>query len=135
MSAFGGTRRDARERILHLLYESDQRGVDPTTVLADQVLPPDDYTTEVLTGIAEHRVDLDARLAARAEGWTLERMPTMDRLILEIGAYELAHRGDVPTAVILNEAIELANQYSTDDSGRFVNGVLAGISSDVRPAG
>lgn len=129
----GGGRRDARERVLHLLYEADQRSVGVEAVLEDQVLEPDAYTAAVLRGIEASRSKLDELIARLAQGWTLDRMPTMDRLVLEIAVFELRERPDVPTAVILNEAVELANQYSTDDSGRFVNGVLAAAATEVRP--
>ena len=128
----GGGRRDARERAVHLLYEADQRSVGVEVILDDQVLPADDYTQELLRGVERGRDELDAMIGRLAHGWTLERMPTMDRLVLEIALYELAEQADVPTPVILNEAVELANQYSTDDSGRFVNGMLAAIAKKVR---
>ena len=128
----GGGRRDARERAIHLLYEADQRDVGVDAVLDDQVLPADDYTAEVLRGVEAKRTDLDATIGRLARGWTLERMPAMDRLVLEVALYELSERPEIPTAVILNEAVELANQYSTDDSGRFVNGLLATAATELR---
>ena len=70
---------------------------------------------------------------AHARNWQLSRMPALDRAILRLGAFELAHRPDVPTAAVINEAVELAKEYSTDDSGRFVNGVLSAVAADVRP--
>jgi N utilization substance protein B len=129
----GGGRRDSRERALHLLYEADQRQIGVDTVIAESVLPPDDYTDAVLRGVEADRGELDERIGRLAEGWTIERMPTMDRLVLELGLYELTRRDDIPTAVVLNEAVELANRYSTDDSGRFVNGVLAAAARELRP--
>jgi len=99
------------------------------------VLAADPYTVDVLQGVEAGRADIDATIRRLAKGWTLERMPTMDRLVLEIGIFELASRDDIPTAVVLNEAVELANQYSTDDSGRFVNGLLATVAKEARPAG
>jgi N utilization substance protein B len=128
----GAGRREARERVIHLLYEADQRSVSVDDVLADQVLEPDPYTVEVLRGIEAVRSELDQALAGLARGWELDRMPHMDRLVLEVGAYELAHRPDVPTAVVLNEAVELANTYGTDESGRFVNGVLSALAETAR---
>lgn len=119
--------------MLHLLYEAEQRGVGVQRVLDDQVLPPDDYTVEILVGVEVERDALDATIGRLAKGWTLDRMPTMDRLVLEIGIFELIFRPDVPTAVVLNEAVELVNQYSTDDSGRFVNGVLAAVAAELPP--
>ena len=129
-----GARREARESALVLLYEADVRGTSPAEVLASQVLGPSPYTVTLIEGVAEHRDELDAVIAAVAQGWTLARMPTIDRNLLRMAAYELLHRPDVPAGVVLSEAVELAGQYSTDDSGRFVNGVLARIAADVRGA-
>ena len=125
-------RSDARERALYLLYEAQAKGIDPAATLDLQVVEPDDLTQSLVRGVSEHAEAIDARIAGRAEGWTLKRMPVLDLNIMRLGAYELAHRPDVPTAVVLNEAVELAKRYSTDDSGRFVNGVLAAIAADVR---
>ena len=83
--------------------------------------------------MAEHRDRLDAAIDERATGWTLARMPVIDLNVLRIGAFELAERPDVPTAVVLDEAVSLVKQFSTDDSGRFVNGVLAALVADFRP--
>ena len=107
MASVGGGRREARERALHLLYEADQREVDVERVLSDQVLEPDPFTRDVIEGVEANRADLDRWIGRLAQGWTIERMPTMDRLVMEIGIYELGHRDDVPTAVVLNEATEL----------------------------
>jgi N utilization substance protein B len=130
----GAGRREARERIVHLLYEADQRGVAVDAVIDDQVLDPDPYTVEVLQGVEAERTTIDELLDRHSKGWPLERMAHMDRLVLEVAAYELGHRPDVPTAVVLNEAVELANTYGTDDSGRFVNGVLSAVADELRPA-
>jgi N utilization substance protein B len=131
----GAGRREARERVIHLLYEADQRGTGVDAVITAQVLDPDPYTVEVLRGVEAERPALDAAIEAQAKDWPLDRMPHMDRLVLEVAAYELGHRPDVPTAVVLNEAVELANTYGTDDSGRFVNGVLGALAERVRPRG
>ena len=72
-------------------------------------------------------------MSDHAHNWDLDRMPALDRALLRLGAFELVHRPDVPTGAVINEAVELASQYSTDDSGRFVNGVLAAIAREVRP--
>ena len=125
-------RHEARERALHLLYEAEAKGVDPTAVLAELPVPPDDFAVELVEGVADGREGLDALIADHAQGWTLERMAAVDRAVLRLGAYELAHRPDVPTAVVLDEAVELAKGYSTADSGRFVNGVLAAVARAVR---
>lgn len=125
-------RSDARERALYLLYEAYSKGITPADALAVQVLEPDALTTLLVVGVGEHVVELDAAIAARAKGWTLVRMPVLDLNILRLGAFELAHRPDVPLAVAIDEAVELAKRFSTDDSGRFVNGVLSALVDDLR---
>lgn len=128
-------RSDARERALYLLYEAEQKGIAPTDVLDAQVVEPDALTRRIVAGVAAHRDGddgLDARIAAKAKGWTLARMPLLDVTVLRIGAFELVHRSDVPVAVIIDEAVELAKRFSTDNSGRFVNGVLSALAGDVR---
>ena len=127
-------RSDARERSLYLLYEAFSKEISPVDALALQVLEPDELTTMLVTGVAEHLHELDASIAARAKGWTLARMPVLDLNVLRLGAFELAHRPDVPVAVVIDEAVELAKRFSTDDSGRFVNGVLSALAADLRPA-
>jgi N utilization substance protein B len=125
-------RSDARERALYLLYEAYSKGIAPADALSVQVLEPDHLTTLLVTGVGEHVEELDAAIAARSKGWTLERMPVLDLNVLRLGAFELAHRPDVPVAVVIDEAVELAKRFSTDDSGRFVNGVLSALVSDLR---
>jgi len=126
-------RSDARERALYLLYEASSKGIAPVDALALQVLEPDPLTTLLVTGVSEHVDELDGAIAARAKGWTLARMPVLDLNVLRLGAYELAYRPDVPVAVAIDEAVELAKRFSTDDSGRFVNGVLSALVADLRP--
>jgi transcription antitermination protein NusB len=125
-------RSDARERALYLLYEAYSKGITPSDALALQVLEPDELTVLLTTGVGEHVEDLDSAIAARAKGWTLARMPVLDLNVLRLGAFELAHRPDVPVAVVIDEAVELAKRFSTDDSGRFVNGVLSALVDDLR---
>jgi transcription antitermination protein NusB len=125
-------RSDARERALYLLYEAQSKGITPIEAIELQVIEPDELTQLIVRGVAEHGERLDAAIDRRATGWTLARMPVIDLNVLRIGAFELAERVDVPTAVVLDEAVELAKQFSTDDSGRFVNGVLAALVGDLR---
>jgi len=125
-------RSDARERALYLLYEAYSKGITPADALALQVLEPDALTTLLVVGVGDHVDELDAAIAARAKGWTLARMPVLDLNILRLGAFELAERPDVPVAVAIDEAVELAKRFSTDDSGRFVNGVLSALVGDLR---
>jgi len=117
-----------------LLYEAEQRSMDPADLIGQQVLEPDELTQLLVRGVATHRVELDAVIAAHSKGWALARMPALDRTILRIATFELFHRPDVPAAVVLDEGVELAKTFSTDDSGRFVNGVLAAIVPVARTA-
>jgi transcription antitermination protein NusB len=127
-------RSDSRERAMMLLYEAESKQVAPSDVLAAQVLPADAMTTLLVEGVEHHQTRLDASIAAHSKGWTLARMPAIDRTVLRIAAFELLGRPDVPVAVVLNEAIELAKRFSTDDSGRFVNGVLSAMVPELRPS-
>lgn len=127
-------RSKARKRAVDLLYEADLLGVDPMTTLADRVAladpPINDYTVVLIEGVQEHRPRIDEILASYAEGWTIARMPGVDRAVLRVGLYELVWRDDVPDAVAIDEAVELAKLLSTDESPRFVNGVLARVLRD-----
>ncbi len=124
--------RGARERALGLLYEAEAREVDLLDLLRGQDLPPPPLMAELIEGVAGHGEAIDGLLEEAAEGWSVPRMAPVDRAILRLAVYELAHRPQVPTAVILNEAVELAGLYSTASSGRFVNGVLATIARHLR---
>jgi N utilization substance protein B len=117
-----------------LLYEAEQRSMAPADLLGQQVLAPDELTRSLVLGVAAHRDELDSVIAAHSKGWSLARMPALDRTILRIATFELFHRPDVPAAVVLDEGVELAKTFSTDDSGRFVNGVLAAIVPLARTA-
>ena len=125
-------RSDARERALYLLYEAHSKAIAPSDALALQVLEPDEMTTLLVEGVEEHQDRLDVAISNRAKGWTLERMPVLDLNVLRLGAFELAERPDVPVAVVLDEAVGLVKRFSTDDSGRFVNGVLSALADDLR---
>lgn len=110
-----------------LLYEAESKGIPPADVLAAQISPVDELTAELVAGVQTHQAQLDQEIAAHAKGWTLQRMPSIDRNVLRIAGYELLARPSVPVAVVLDEAVELAKRFSTDDSGRFVNGVLSAL--------
>ncbi|CAB4789979.1 MAG: transcription antitermination factor NusB [Actinomycetota bacterium] len=127
-------RSDARERALILLYEAESKSMAPTDVAEAQVLVPDELTRLLVTGVEQQGREIDDLIAAHAKGWTLQRMPTIDRNVLRIGVFELMSRPEVPVAVIIDEAVELAKRFSTDDSGKFVNGVLSAIVVKVRGA-
>ena len=124
-------RSKARKRAVDLLYESDVRGTDVVTVLAERVAladpPLNGYTVELVEGVNSQRRRIDAILGEYAEGWTVARMPDVDRAVLRLGVYELLWRDDVPDAVAIDEAVELAKSLSTEDSPRFVNGVLGRV--------
>jgi len=124
-----GSRREARERALALLYEAQAKDTGADEVLDAQPIEVEEYAADVVAGVAEHLDALDQLIGDHAHGWTVARMPTIDLTILRMATYELLHRADVPHNVVINEAVELAKRYSTDDSGRFVNGVLAAISA------
>jgi N utilization substance protein B len=128
-----GGRHEARERAVHLLYEARIKERTPAGTLSDQVTAPDPYTVELVRGVAAHAVEQDELIGRLARGWTLERMPTLDLVVLRVACFELAHRPDVPTGVILSEAVDLAGRYGTDDSSKFVNGVLAAAAAELRP--
>jgi N utilization substance protein B len=127
-------RREARETALVLLYEAETRGVDPRAVVDDQIVTPPKYTIALLRGVGEHGDETDALLTRFARDWRLDRMPAIDRCLLRLAGFELGHRPDVPTGVVLAEAVDLASRYSTSDSARFVNGILARLAEHLRPA-
>ena len=131
-SAGNDARSDARERALHLLYEAHAKSETGTSIVESQVLAVDDLVLEIVHGVDGVTAFADEIIAENAIGWTLARMPVIDLIVLRIAIFELKSRPDVPTAVILNEAVELAKTFSTDESGRFVNGILSTISKKVR---
>jgi N utilization substance protein B len=128
-------RRKARKRALDVLYEADLRGVPIPEVLAASVArtePPRpsylDYAITLVEGVAAHLDRIDELIGSYAEGWTLDRMPPVDRNLARIAVFELLHADDIDDAVAISEAVELAKQLSTDDSPRFLNGVLGRIA-------
>ena len=125
-------RREARERALSLLYEAEAKGVAPAELLATLPVTPDPFAAELVTGVGDTMEQLDKHIGAVAKGWTVARMPAIDRALLRVGCYELLYSPDTPKAVVINEAVELAGRFSTDDSGRFVNGVLSNLAADLR---
>jgi N utilization substance protein B len=127
-------RTDARERALTILYEAHSKRITPTEALAALVIRPDDLTTRLVKGVEANQERFDGLIVAHAKNWTIERMPILDVSILRIAMFELASEAETPTAVILDEAVELAKRFSTDDSGRFVNGMLSSIAPILRPA-
>jgi N utilization substance protein B len=127
-------RTKARKRALDVLFESEVRGLplDGTLEerLASQDPPIGDYSAELVRGVREHQEQIDRLLTTYSQGWTLDRMPSVDRNVLRLGVYELLYAEDVPDAVALSEAVAMARELSTDESPGFVNGVLGGILRD-----
>jgi N utilization substance protein B len=124
-------RSKARKRALDVLFEAEQRGVDVLATLADRLAqadpPVNEYTVRLVEGVIEHQARIDDLLRTYSVGWPLERMPAVDRNLLRVGTYEVLWADDVPDAVAVNEAVELARELSTDDSPSFVNGLLGRI--------
>jgi N utilization substance protein B len=137
-------RSKSRKRALDVLFSADVRGdaLDDALVReeARASSTPErasswPYAKQIVEGVRDHAGEIDERISGHASGWTLDRMPAVDRAILRIGAWELGHNPDVPVGVAIDEAVEAAKELSTDDSPRFVNGVLSAIARDVRPEG
>lgn len=126
------TRREARERALELCFEMEARRLDVEDLLAGLPVAPDPYTVQLVRGVDAHREDLDALLRKFSEHWAIERMPAVDRALLRMGGYELGWEPELPTAVVIDEAVDLAGRYSTKDSGRFVNALLARMAEELR---
>jgi len=127
-----GTRREARERALALLYEAEQKGLAPIAEVID-LLPvkPEPYAAELVVGVSDHVDELDELIGRFSVGWTVVRMPAVDRNLLRLSTYELAHT-DVPVGACISEAVELAKRYSTDDSHTFINGLLSRLAAELR---
>lgn len=127
-------RSKARKRALDALYAADLRGEDAVEALDRAVAagegPTNAYTGALVRGVTEHRTRIDEVLRTYAQGWTLERMPAVDRNVLRLGVYEILWVDDVPDAVAVTEAINLVRDLSTDDSPSFVNGVLGTVVKD-----
>src|SRR3954465_3790223 len=128
-------RRKARKRALDVLYEADLRDLPPNQVLAtyrDRIEKPRphhmDYTESLVAGVAENLDRIDELIASYAEGWTIDRMPVVDRNLARIAVFELLFRDEIDDAVAITEAVELAKALSTEDSPRFLNGVLGRIA-------
>ncbi len=121
-------RSKARKRALDVLFESEQRGASALETLAGRLAAADppvgEFTVELVEGVVAHRDRIDELLTTYSQGWSLDRMPAVDRAILRLGTFELLWRGDVPDAVVIDQAVELARSLSTDDSPAFVNGLL-----------
>jgi N utilization substance protein B len=129
----GAPRHQQRERALSLLYEAELKGESPLLVLANLPVRPDAYVCTLLEGAVSTRDEAESRIAAASVGWPLDRMAVIDRLVLRLAVAELLDADGPPKAVVIDEAVELAKAYSTDDSGSFVNGILSTVATAVRP--
>jgi transcription antitermination protein NusB len=131
-----GARSTAREAALQMLFALEASGAEADRVIADYWLEtPGDaedraYADAIVRGVAGELAETDARVRAASKNWRIERMTRVDRAVLRLGAYELVHRHEVPRAVILDEAVEIAKRYGTEESGAFVNGVLDRVADD-----
>lgn len=130
-------RTKARKRAVDALFAADLRPEHPAALLDETYKQVEDrqnqgpifeYARTIVDGVVEHQGEIDALLETYSEGWALDRMPNVDRAILRVGVWEISYADDVPDAVAIAEAVELAKEYSTDDSGNFVNGLLTRIS-------
>ncbi|SKB09978.1 transcription antitermination factor NusB [Aeromicrobium choanae] len=121
-----------RKRALDILFESESRGLSAGGTLADRLEvndpPVNPYTVGLVEGVAAHARQIDALLEEHSHAWSLDRMPAVDRNLLRIGVYEILYADDVPDPVAISEAVELAKELSTDESPRFVNGLLSKVS-------
>jgi N utilization substance protein B len=131
-------RTKARKRALDLLFEAEQRGVNAADLLRERLATPvteaplSEFTADLVMGVVEHWGQVDELISTYSQGWTLSRMPAVDRAILRLGAYEVLFSTDVPEPVAISEWVGLATELSTDDSPRFVNGLLARLA-EVKP--
>jgi N utilization substance protein B len=127
-------RTKARKRALDVLFESEVRGLPLDGTLEERLAAQDppigDYAVELVRGVRDHQEQIDRLLTTYAEGWTLDRMPSVDRNVLRLGVFELLYAEDVPDAVAMSEAVAMVRELSTDESPSFVNGVLGGILRD-----
>ena len=133
-----GARTKARKRALDVLYGADVRGESINTVLAAEAMRAAedtkrasswDYARTIVTGVTEHGDEIDELIETYAQGWTIPRMPAIDRALLRIGIWEILYNEDVPDSVAIAEAVESARVHSTDDSAGFVNGLLGRIAA------
>jgi len=133
-----GARTKARKRALDVLFEAEQRAVDPAVLLADRIAQPGtetalpQYSVDIVEGVLGRRDRIDEVLETYSHGWTLARMPAVDRALLRIATWEILFNDEVPDPVAIDEAVELATGLSTDESPSFINGLLARIL-DLKP--
>ncbi len=130
-------RSKARKQALDLLYETDIRGTNLVETLISRDVPDDgpdarpirDYTKELVNGVSTNRRKIDELITTYAQGWDMDRLPAVDRNILRLGIYEILWSSDVPTSVAIDESLTLAKELSSDDSSKYIHGVLGRIAS------
>ena len=130
-------RSKARKQALDLLYETDIRGTDLVATLLERDVPPEgpdarpirEYTRELVNGVFDNRRKIDELITTYAQGWDMDRLPAVDRNILRLGIYEILWSTAVPTSVAIDEALDLAKELSSDDSSKYIHGVLGRIAS------
>ena len=130
------SRRQERRLAIEILFQADVTGTDGRSALQGWIgsgreVPP--FTRALVEGVSDHLDEIDRTIAAHSEGWTVDRMASVDRTVLRVAAYELAFGRDVPVGVAIDEAVRAAKDLSTEDSGRFVNGVLGKIARELDP--
>lgn len=135
------SRTKSRKRAVDALFAADVRDVAASQMLDDAKIQNADrqnqdqifeYAKSIVEGVTEHLADIDTYLEAYSQGWTLERMPALDRTIMRVAVWEILYNDEIPDGVAIDEAVELAKEYSTDDSPSFVNGLLHKVSSTKR---
>ncbi len=131
-------RTKARKRALDILFEAEQRGVNAADLLRDRLAAPvteaplAEFTADLVSGVVDHWAQIDELLTTYSQGWSIQRMPAVDRAILRLGAFEVLYSEDVPEPVAISEWVGMATEISTDDSPKFVNGLL-GRLLEVKP--
>ena len=131
-------RTKARKRALDLLFEAEQRGVNTADLLRERLAAPvteaplSEFTADLVSGVVDHWAEIDELITTYSQGWSIQRMPAVDRAILRLGAYEVLYSADVPEPVAISEWVSMATEISTDDSPKFVNGLL-GRLLEVKP--
>ena len=127
------SRREGRERALSLLYEAEAKNLSPPALLEELPLDPPPFVVDLVAGVSRCQAQIDELIGRFAVDWSVDRMAVIDRNVLRLAVYELLERPEVPMGAVISEAVELAKRYSTDDSGRFVNGVLSSVAKEARP--
>jgi N utilization substance protein B len=133
MNVGAPSRREGRERALSLLYEAEAKNLSPPALLEELPVEPPPFVIDLVAGVSRCQARIDELIGRYAVDWSVDRMAVIDRNVLRLAVYELLESPDVPMGAVISEAVELAKRYSTDDSGRFVNGVLSSVASEVRP--